>query len=58
MVAEVQRDSVAVARLRHEYADVLARAGTFEQRVRDDHGHMADVLEDFRPSAQSPDSQT
>lgn len=55
-VAEARGDSAGVAQLQHEYADVLAAYGTREQELRDDHGQLADYLDDFRPSSGSSGS--
>ena len=50
-VAQVQGDSSHVTELEQEFASVLAEADTDEQRLRDDHGHLADFASDFRPTA-------
>lgn len=50
LVAEARGNSLRVAQLRQDFADVLAAAGTDEQRLRDDHGYPAKYAQDFRPS--------
>ena len=51
LVAEAQGDSARMAHLQQDFANVLAIAGTDEQRLRDDHGHLAEYAGDFRPSS-------
>jgi tetratricopeptide (TPR) repeat protein len=48
VVAEARGDAAGIAQLQEDYADVLAKAGTPDQEIRDDHGHYADYLDDFR----------
>ena len=52
-VAEVRGDLAGVAQLQKDHADVLAMAGTPEQKIRDDNGDLADYVDDFRPSSPS-----
>ena len=51
LVAEAQGDSVRMAQLQQDFANVLAMAGKDEQRLRDDQGHLAEYAQDFRPSS-------
>jgi hypothetical protein len=55
-VAEATGDIAASSRLRQQYGDVLAMAGTPEQDKRDEYGNSAGDPDDFRTRSQSADS--
>jgi hypothetical protein len=50
-VASARGDSVRLEELQRDFVSVLATAGTDEQRLRDDYGHLAEYAQDFRPSS-------
>jgi CHAT domain-containing protein/tetratricopeptide (TPR) repeat protein len=54
-VASARGDTAEAERMEREFTDVLARAGTPEQKARDDHGHRANRLGDFRPNPDGSD---
>jgi hypothetical protein len=49
-VADARGDPLHAAQLQRDFADLLAQAGTEAQRMRDEHGELADYAQDFRPS--------